>query len=152
MSIKIIAAIGEKNELGYLNDLPWDGIPEDMMQFMKQTMGATLIMGRATWDSLDRVPLPGRTMVVISRRKIKMPKGHYWYATPEEAMEAHSNAWVIGGASLYANAMVFAKEMYISHIHGTYKADRFFPKIDKNIWKDVGQEVFNGFEQVHYVR
>ena len=152
MSIKIIAAIGERGELGYMNDLPWETITEDMAQFMHNTMDETLIMGRATWDSLDRFPLPGRTMVVISRSKISMPKGHYCYSTPEEAMKKHPNAWVIGGASLYANAMEIADEMLISHIKGEYLADRYFPKICGNIWKIVESEEFDKFAQVRYVK
>lgn len=144
--------MGENNELGYLNDLPWPTITEDMAQFMHNTMDSTLIMGRATWDSLDRNPLPGRTMVVISRRKINMPKGHFWYANPEEAMRKHPNSWVIGGASLYSNAMVTADEMLISHIYGKFKADRFFPNIDKNVWEAVETELFDKFMQVRYAR
>lgn len=152
MTIKIIAAIGERGELGYLNDLPWSVIVEDMKQFMYNTMDDTLIMGRLTWDSLNCNPLPGRTMVVISRKKLIMPKGHFWYATPEEAMRKHPDAWVIGGASLYSNALNFAKEMLISHIYGEFTADRYFPKWDKSIWEAVETEYFDDFMQVRYVR
>ena len=152
MGIKIIAAIGERGELGYMNDLPWETITEDMAQFMHNTMDQTLIMGRATWDSLARCPLPGRTMVVISRRKLNMPKGHYSYTTPEEAMDAHPDAWVIGGASLYANAMERAEEMLISHIEGEYLADRYFPRIYGNMWKAVESEEFDKFKQIRYIR
>ena len=150
--IKIIAAIGERGELGYLNDLPWETITEDMIQFMHNTMDGILIMGRNTWDSLDRNPLPGRIMVVISRKKINMPKGHFWYATPEEAMQKHPNAWVIGGASLYSNALNFAKEMLISHINGTFLADRYFPKWNKSEWMILETEEFKDFKQVRYVK
>lgn len=152
MSIKIIAAIGERGELGYLNDLPWNVIVDDMKQFMHNTMDDSLIMGRLTWDSLDRNPLPGRTMIVISRREIIMPKGHFWYSTPEEAMRKHPDAWVIGGASLYSNALNFAKEMLLSHIHGEFTADRYFPSWDKTEWKAVETEIFDEFTQVRYVK
>lgn len=152
MTIKIIAAIGERNELGYLNDLPWPVIVDDMKQFMHNTAGGTLIMGRLTWDSLDRNPLPGRTMVVISRKKLNMPKGHLWYSSPEEAMRKHPNAWVIGGVSLYASAMNVAKEMLISHIYGKFTADVTFPRISNNTWEPVETEYFDAFRQVRYVR
>lgn len=152
MTIKIIAAIGERGELGYLNDLPWKTITEDMAQFMHNTMDQKLIMGRATWDSLNRNPLPGRVMIVIARKRIIMPKGHFWYSTPEEAMSKHTDAWVIGGASLYANAMERAEEMLISHIKGEYLADRYFPYISEDVWKVVEEETFNKFKQVRYVK
>lgn len=150
--IKIIVAIGERGELGYMNDLPWKTITEDMAQFMINTMDDTLIMGRLTWDSLDRNPLPGRTMVVISRKRITMPKGHFWYKSPEEAFRKHKKAWVIGGSSLYAYAMQFCNEMLISHIEGEYTADRYFPKFNKNDWKTVEEEQFDKFRQIRYVK
>ena len=150
MSIKIIVAIDENNGIGYLNDLPWPVIVDDMKQFMYNTMNDTLIMGRLTWDSLDRNPLPGRTMVVISRKKIIMPKGHYWYSTPEEAMRKHQNSWVIGGASLYANALGFATEMLVSYIYGKFQADRYFPSYNKDEWKELEVEYFDEFRQVRY--
>ncbi|MCP3899166.1 MAG: dihydrofolate reductase [Desulfobacteraceae bacterium] len=152
MSIKIIAAIGERGELGYMNDLPWDTITEDMAQFMYNTMDQTLIMGRATWDSLNRNPLPGRTMIVISRKPITMPKGHFWYSSPEEAIGKHPDSWVIGGASLYADAMEHAEELLISHIDGEYLADRYFPHISNNVWRASETEQFNKFKQVRYVK
>lgn len=150
MSIKIICAMDENNGIGYLNDLPWPNIAQDMTQFMTNTIDETLIMGRLTWDSLNRNPLPGRTMVIISRKKIIMPKGHFWYATPEEAMRKHPDSWVIGGASLYANALGFANEMLISYIYGTYQADRYFPTYDKTEWEEREVEYFDEFRQVRY--
>jgi len=150
--IKIIAAIGDNRELGYMNDLPWPVIVEDMKQFMLNTMKDTLIMGRLTWDSLDSTPLPGRTMVVISRKKLKMPKGHFWYSSPEEAMRKHPDAWVIGGSSLFAHALPIAKEMLISYIYGTFNADVYFPKWEKEDWEIVAEEYFDEFRQVHYVK
>lgn len=150
--IKIIAAIGENGELGYMNDLPWCTITEDMAQFMHATMDDTLIMGRLTWESLDRTPLPGRIMVVVSRRKIHMPKGHFWYKNPEEAFNKHKDSWLIGGASMYAYGISFANEMLISHIKGEYTADRYFPKFNKNDWKVVETEQFDKFKQVRYAK
>ena len=70
--MKLIVAIEENNGIGNLGDLPWETITEDMAQFMHNTMEDTLIMGKVTWDSLSRNPLPGRTMVVISRKKMKI--------------------------------------------------------------------------------
>jgi dihydrofolate reductase len=151
MGIKIIAAIGERGELGYLNDLPWETITEDMAQFMHNTMDDTLVMGRKTWDSLNRVPLPGRTMVVISRKKLNMPKGHYWYATPEEAYEKHKDCWCIGGAALYASTIGQASEMLISYIPGEYLADKYFPKFGME-WQPVETEQFEKFKQIRYVK
>ncbi len=152
MSIKIIAAMGERGELGYMNDLPWETITEDMAQFMHNTVDQTLIMGRATWDSLDRTPLPKRTMVVISRKRIIMPKGHFWYSSPEDAMVKHPDSWVIGGASLYADFMEHADELLISHIKGKYRANKYFPHISHNVWRASETEQFDKFKQVRYVK
>lgn len=150
--LKLIAAIGERGELGYLKDLPWKTITEDMAQFMFATMDQELIMGRVTWDSLERNPLPGRTMIVISRRRIIMPRGHYWYKTPAEAFKNHPDAWVIGGASVYSEALSFVGEMLISYIKGEFLADTYFPNYNKTEWLEVETEQFKNFKQVRYVR
>jgi len=151
--MKLIVAIEENNGIGNLGDLPWETITEDMAQFMHNTMEDTLIMGKVTWDSLSRNPLPGRTMVVISRKKIRMPAGHFWYSTPAEAFAKHPQAWVIGGSSIYSEAMASGKvnEMLVSHIKGMYTCDRHF-RFNKDEWKTVETENFKDFTQVRYVK
>lgn len=152
MGLKLIAAVGENGEIGYLNDLPWDNIAEDMLEFMRATMEDELIMGRGTWDSLGRHALPGRTMIVISRQPIKMRKGHFWYPNTEEAIRNHPNAWIIGGASLFSYGVAAADEMLISHVKGTYQADRWFPWWDKDLWEVEEVNEFDKFTQKRYVR
>ena len=65
--VAIIVAVAENGVIGRGNDLPWR-LPEDMKHFKRVTMGKPVIMGRKTWESIGR-PLPGREMVVISRRR-----------------------------------------------------------------------------------
>jgi len=151
--MKLIVAVQKNNGIGYLGDLPWPTITEDMAQFMHNTMEDELIMGKVTWDSLNRNPLPGRTMIVISRKKINMPKGHYWYSTPAEAFAKHKDAWVIGGSSIYSEAMASGKvnELLVSHIDGTYACDRHF-RFNKDEWTVSETEQFEKFEQVRYVK
>lgn len=151
-TIKIISAMGERGEIGYNNDLPWKPIKEDLKEFMIATMEDTLIMGRRTWESIGKQVLPGRKMVVVSRNRVRMPSGHYWCKTPEEAFKRFPDAWVIGGSSLYAHALSIANEMLLSHIKGIYDADRYFPFWDIRDWDIVEINEFKDFTQIRYVR
>ena len=100
----LIAAVARNGTIGRDNALPWR-LPEDLRRFKALTMGHAIIMGRKTWESLGR-PLPGRRHVVVSRNPEYRADGVTVVGTLAEALAAAgSDAYVIGGAMLYAQAL-----------------------------------------------
>lgn len=139
MKITLIAAIGDNNELGRNGNLIWK-IPDDLKNFKTLTMGHMMLMGRKTWDSIGKRPLPGRTHLIISHEFMsnEPDKRVFWFKNINDALNFAQNSetelFVIGGATIYKQLLPFATNMYISHIHDTYKdADAFFPDI---VWTD----------------
>ena len=136
MSIKIIAAIGRNFELGANNSLMWD-LPGDMKFFRETTRGATVIMGRLTFESIGR-PLPKRRNIVITRSAEYAPEDVEVVSSLENALGAAANdetVFIIGGARVYADAMQYADELILTEIDAEYpEADVFFPEFDKSEW------------------
>lgn len=133
--ITLIAAIGRNNEIGLNNTLLWN-IPEDMKHFKAYTLGKVVIMGRKTFSSIGNKSLPGRKCIVISTQDL-----HGLAIRAKSVQEALSidrcypEIVVIGGASVYNQAIVLADKLVITHVDTDFKADVFFPKIDSAIWK-----------------
>lgn len=143
--ITIIAAIGERNELGKNNDLIWY-LPADLKRFKKVTTGHTIIMGRNTFESIGK-PLPNRRSIIITRNKDYRQEGCEVVYSLEEAIEMvsnHDQAFIIGGAQIYKESM--AKDLVdgldITRVHQEFEADVFFPEIDENTWKVTSKEDF----------
>lgn len=142
--ISIIVAISDDMGIGKNNDLLWH-IPDDMKRFKKLTIGKTVIMGKKTWESLPRKPLPGRKNIVITDKP-----GEYFDCSVtaysiEDALskcKKDEEAFVIGGGSVYRQFMPLADRLYITHVHKKAPADVFFPEIDPGIWKMVEKEEY----------
>ena len=137
MSIKIIAAIGKNRELGAKNQLMWN-LPGDMKFFRETTRGATVIMGRLTFESIGR-PLPKRRNIVITRNAEYAPEGVEVVSSLEDALKASADdetVYIIGGARVYADALKYADEIFLTEIDAEYpEADVFFPEFDKAEWR-----------------
>lgn len=135
--ISIIAAVGRNMTIGCANRLPWR-IPNDLQYFKRITMGHTVIMGRKTFESIGR-PLPGRLNVVISRKEHFSSEGIVSVGSFESAMKfaGDDEAFVIGGASVYATAISHAKRMYITFIDQDFKGDSYFPYIHPDVWEKI---------------
>ena len=118
--LAMIAAVGPDLELGSRGDLVWH-IPADLKNFKKLTMGHPVIMGRKTWESLPKRPLPGRLNVVVSHTLWDL-EGAPCVQSPEEALEAcrgEEMPFVIGGAQIYKIFLPLADELYITHVDAT---------------------------------
>lgn len=116
-NLAMIAAVGPNLELGSGGDLVWH-ISADLKNFKKLTMGHPVIMGRKTWESLPKRPLPGRLNVVVSHALWDI-EGAVCVQSPEEALEACRDErmpFVIGGAQLYKAFLPWADELYITHV------------------------------------
>lgn len=151
--IVIIAAMAENRVIGKDGVMPWS-IKEDMKHFTELTKGWPCIMGRKTWDSLFKKPLPGRLNVVISKTAANLP-GAEIFSSLEEAIDHCKNyekIFIIGGESIYKQAMDKANKIELTLIHKTYEGDTFFPEITPNCWKIINNIDFDNFSFVSYTR
>ena len=141
--ISLIAAIGKNKELGKGNDLLWK-LPADMQYFIKKTSGHPVIMGRKTFESIGRILLKRRN-VVITRDQNYKKEGVEIVHSLEQALELFPNKdeeiFIIGGAEIYKQVISIADRLYITHIEAEDKnADTFFPEIIPIVWKEICHE------------
>lgn len=146
----MVVAVGRNGEIGADNNLLWP-IKEDLRHFRTLTMGHPVIMGRRTWESLPRRPLPGRPNYVVSRNASYECPGAVLCGSLQEALsrcEAEGakeepasplrQPMIIGGASLYNEAMPLAERLYVTDVDAEAPhADVFFPAIDKEEWRET---------------
>jgi dihydrofolate reductase len=136
LRISIIVAIAQNYAIGKDNQLLWH-LSEDLKRFKRITSGNTIIMGRNTYLSLPKRPLPNRTNVVISDIPDEHFEGAETVGSIEEAMKycnAEKECFVIGGGSIYRQFMPMAAKLYITRVHKDFEADTFFPDIDDEEW------------------
>lgn len=143
MRTSLIVAVAANGAIGREGDLPWR-LPADLRHFKRLTMGHHLIIGRRTWESVG-VVLPGRTMVVVTRDRDYRPgvEGVLVAHSLCEALrlaEGDDEPFVAGGAGLYREALEIVDRMYLTRIHGEFKADTFFPDFERSQWVVVAEE------------
>lgn len=134
--------------IGRDNDLPWR-LKSDLAIFKACTMGKPVIMGRKTWDSLPRKPLPGRMNIVLSRDGSFEPPQAVVCESFLEAMQmAKEHAaedgvdevCVIGGRALFETALPKAKRLYLTEVQAEVEGDVRFPAFDEAAWTEVRRE------------
>jgi len=142
--ISIIVAIAENRGIGKNNDLLWH-ISEDLKRFKRITNGHPVIMGKRTFESLPRRPLPNRRNIVITDIANEQIEGCEMAYSIEDAVarcnEDEEN-FVIGGASVYRQFLPIADRLYLTRVHKSFDADVFFPEIDFSVWKLQSKEDF----------
>ncbi len=151
--ISLIVAAASNNGIGKNNQLLWH-LPNDLKFFKNTTWGMVVIMGRKTFESVNK-PLPGRTNIVITRQPGYQPDDVWVAASLDEALSkaASTNCrelFVIGGGEIYRECMPRATKIYLTRVHATLEADTFFPAIDQRIWKQTGQLHFKADEKHAY--
>ena len=159
MHISMIVAMDENQAIGFNNDLPWR-LRTDMQNFKRLTMGHHLILGRKTFESIGR-PLPGRTMLVLSRNPDYEATGCQVIDSLECGLSIAREAgdeevFIGGGAAVYAQAIQHATRIYLTRVHSTVPADTFFPTIDLSRWQLVSsafhpQDPDNQFPFTFYI-
>ena len=135
--IHIIVAVGNQGEIGYKNQLLCH-LPADLKHFKELTSGHTILMGRKTWDSLPKKPLPNRRNLVISRNKDLQLEGAEVFSSPEDALknvEIGEEVFIIGGEQIYQLFINKADKIHLTHILADFEADAFFPKINPEEWE-----------------
>lgn len=138
--ISIIAAVAKNRAIGLRNKLIY-WLPADLKRFRLLTTGHTIIMGRRTYESLPNGALPNRRNIVLSRLQNDFP-GCDTYPSLDEALahcEADEEVFIIGGASVYRQALAVADRLCLTEIDDTpQEADTFFP--DYSDWREVSRE------------
>ncbi len=149
--LTLIVARARNGVIGRDNTLPWR-LPEDLQHFKRTTLGAPIIMGRKTWDSIGR-PLPGRRNIVVSRNHALELAGAEVVGSLEDAQRLCAGVeqvFLIGGAQLYAEALPSADRLIVTEIDADVPGDAFFPAVDRSIWIETSREKHhseaNGFD------
>ncbi len=136
--------------IGRDGGLPWR-LSSDLKLFKALTLGKPLIMGRKTWDSLPRKPLPGRMNLVLTRDGSFEPRGALTFEDFGEAVsvareqaeeDGIDEVCVIGGAALFAIALPRAKRLYITEVEAEVEGDVSFPPFDESRWREVRREAY----------
>ena len=140
MIISLIVALDEKGGIGKDNRLPWH-INSDLKRFKSITMGHHLIMGRKTYETIDK-PLPGRTTIIVTRNPNYHPDGCISVKSIEEALSVakrnhESEVFIIGGGEIFRQSIDMADKIYLTNIHTVVNADTYFPEIEARSWKMV---------------
>ena len=144
MIISLIVAMDEERGIGVEGRLPWH-LPADLKRFKSLTMGHHLIMGRKTYESIG-TPLPGRTMIIVTRNPNYQPDGCMVARSLETAiefarMDFENEVFVIGGGDLFEQAINLADRIYLSQVHATLPADVYFPEFSSADWQEMKAEL-----------
>lgn len=151
--LSIIVAIDGNNAIGKDNKLLCH-LPNDLKYFKSVTQGHTVIMGRNTYLSLPNGALPNRRNIVLSRNPdFKINDGEVSSSLREAVDRCKNDAeiFVIGGGTVYNEAINIADRLYITIIHHRFeKTDTFFPQIDSTIWEEISRQENNQDEKNKY--
>ncbi len=147
MRVSLIAAIGKRRELGKGNALLWR-IPDDLKRFREKTRGHSVIIGRKTFDSIIAArgaPLPDRVNIVVTRTPGWAREGAVAASSLPDALQRAAEggadeAFVIGGAQIYAEALPRAERLYLTLIDDEKEADAFFPPYEQDFPKIIREE------------
>jgi len=141
MTVSLIWAMADNRVIGIENRLPWK-LPADMRWFRQQTMGKPIVMGRMTFESFGARPLPGRRNLIVSRNPDYVAEGAEVFTSLEAALAAvaeDEEVMVIGGASLYTQALPLADRLYMTLVHAEVAGDAHFPEFDMSEWREVAR-------------
>jgi len=139
--VALLVAMSDDGVIGRDNTLPWH-LPRDLQWFKRLTTGHTIIMGRATFQSIGR-PLPNRRNIVLSRSPTFQAEGVEVVPTLEAALELTQNddeVFVVGGAAIYQLALPRAQRMYLTRVHALVEGDVRFPDWRPDEWRLVWEE------------
>lgn len=152
MTLSIIVAIASDGAIGRANDLLWH-LPADLKRFKELTTGHTILMGRKTFESLPRGPLPNRRNIIISRSLPTQP-GAEVYPTIQQAMEACASdeeVFIIGGGEIYRQLLPNTERIYLTRVQASFPdAEVFFPELDPTEWIEEAREVYPRDERNEY--
>lgn len=150
--ISIIVAIAKHNAIGRNNNLLCH-VPGDLKRFKQITTGHAIIMGRKTYDSLPRKPLPGRANIVITHNRRFSAPGCSVVHSLNEALALcpkDQESFVIGGHAIFNMFLPYTNKLYITHIYQSFEADVFFPDIDFGRWSVTSEEKIQKHDDCYF--
>ena len=151
----LIVARAQNGVIGRDNDLPWR-LSDDLKHFKRTTKGCPVIMGRKTWESLPRQPLPGRDNIVLSRdAQYAAAQARVFTSSPAAIETARSLArtsgkseiFVTGGSAIYAEALPMADRLYITEVETSVDGDAYFPDFDETKFEQVEAQHIDASEK-----
>ncbi len=136
-TISILVAASANNAIGKNNQLLWH-LPNDLKFFKNTTWAGVVIMGRKTFESVNK-PLPGRLNIVITGNKEWKATGVSTAASLEEALalarhEHFKEIFIIGGGEIYKQSLPITDIVYLTRVHAEVDGDTFFPQLDEESW------------------
>ncbi len=140
-ALHLIAAHDDNLLIGRDGDLPWR-LPNDLKRFKALTLGQTVLMGRRTWESLPRRPLPGRDNRVLSRDAAYRAEGATVYTSLSAALAppVRGSLFVIGGAALYQLCLPLATRLHLTQVHSRDSGDTYFPPYAEHDFREIARE------------
>ena len=144
MRVSAVVAASDNDVIGRDGGLPWH-VSSDMKLFKEITLGKPVIMGRRTWESLPRRPLPGRRNIVITRQQEFSADGAEPAHSVDEALAmcaGEAEVSIIGGGQIYADAMARTDRIYLTRIHMQVDGDTFLPELADSAWREVERRSF----------
>ena len=141
--IALVVAVSRNGVIGRAGGLPWH-ISSDLKRFKAITMGKPIIMGRKTWESLPKKPLPGRQNIVITRQKNYQAEGAVIVSDTAFAVAAARSAEeiaVIGGGEIYHMFFTGADRIYLTEVDLEVEGDTRFPPIEPDQWLETEREI-----------
>ena len=145
--LTLVVARARGGVIGKNGDLPWR-LSADLKRFKALTIGKPVIMGRKTWDSLQKQPLPGRTNIVLSRDGAFEPKGAVVCERFDEALaigreqaaeDGAEEVSVIGGQQVFDLALPKTRRLYLTEVDAEPEGDAWF-RFDESEWREVRRE------------
>ena len=139
--VSLIVAMARNRVIGDGNRIPWH-LPADLKRFKALTMGHHIVMGRKTWESINRL-LPGRTTVIVARNAQFAVAGAKIARSIEDALQQCGDdpeIFVIGGEQVFRAALPYATRLYLSAIDADIEGDTYMPPIDLSAWQLTREE------------
>ena len=138
--ITLVLAIAKNGVIGNGGAIPWR-IPEDLKRFKQLTLGKPVVMGRKTWDSLPKKPLPGRDNIVVTRQSGWSADGAIAASSLDEALAKRrcGDVSVIGGGEIYREALPRADRVELTEVHRDFEGDAHFA-FDRTQWREIARE------------
>jgi dihydrofolate reductase len=141
MIISLVYAVSQNGVIGDNGGLPWH-VPSDLKHFKAVTMGKPIIMGRKTWESLPRTPLPGRMNIVLTRHAAFAAEGALVAKDVPAALGLAGQAeeiCVIGGAEVFKTFLPSTRKIYLTRILAMVEGDVRMPELDMAMWREVSR-------------
>ncbi|MFB6128047.1 MAG: dihydrofolate reductase [Halolamina sp.] len=156
MELVSVAAVDENRLIGDDGELPWPSIPADKRQYRDRVAGDVVVLGRRTFDAM-RGDLPGDAQVVLSRSRRSFGVESARHAVDVEAAldvaaAVGDTAYVLGGEAIYDLFQPHLDRMVLSHVHGSYAGDAYYPKWDPEAWTVAAETEYDRFTLREWVR